>query len=259
MSTSLPLTACSPAAERRLPPPAYAAMPRPRPDAPLDLDLPVRHRLRTFDGRVQFLGQALRGTTMLFTPLFAMWIGCHLRRVERAPDTEHVLTAPQAHLLDLDPGTVVTRREGWLAPHTDRHGRLHLASITSLVHAPRLAADEDAVAALQDGHEPLGALVAGRRTTLQANRLPASPAPTHHASAPGKPTRAVAPEDPWTPAPLLDDCGDVPVMRSVGFLHRDGVPFALAIETVYEVAFERMDVAAVETVLAPLVLGGGVA
>jgi len=177
-----------------------------------------------------------------------MWLGCRLHRVERVPTTEHALTEQQARLLDLDPGTIVRRREGWLMPLTDRRGGLHLAAITSLVYEPRLDLDDDASALLSAGTHPLGALVAGRRTTMAAYHV--SPQLSAHEDAPG---------DPWMPATLPDLPGDVPALRSVGFLHHAGVPFALAAETVYQVGFDRVDVAAVDTYLAPLLAGGGVA
>ncbi|CAL9677579.1 hypothetical protein SUDANB95_07905 (plasmid) [Actinosynnema sp. ALI-1.44] len=254
MSTTVPLPSpTSNAAPGITAEPEHGTVPNPRADT-LDPGQPVHHQLRTFEGRIQFLAQILRGTTMHFTPLLAMWLGCRLRRVQRAPAAEHVLTEAQARLLDLGVGTVVTRREGWLVPQADRHGRVHVAAITSLVFEPRLNLDDDALAELVAGREPLGTLTTGRRTTLAAYRLPGRPAAPHPAVMHGAPVHAVAVDDPWMPAPLPDG-RDVPAMRSVGVLHRDGVPFALAAETVYDLAFDRIDVAAVASYMAPLIAG----
>ncbi|WNV83063.1 hypothetical protein [Umezawaea sp. Da 62-37] len=219
---------------------------------PRDLD-PDPHQsvlpeLRTPEARARFLSRALIGTTLHFTPVLGMWVGCRLRRLERVAITDHALTEQQARLLHLDPGTVVSRREGWLVPATDRRGGLRLAAITSLVYEPRLDLAEDARALLAAGKHPLGTLVTGRRTTITAYPVPSQT--STHEDGPG---------DPWMPAPLPDLAGDVAALRSVGFLHRGGMPFALAAETVYQVGFDRIDVAAVGTFLAPLLAGIGVA
>lgn len=193
-----------------------------------------------YEGRVDYLGDLLRGLRLHFTYILSSWLDCGLRRVARVPDTLHLLTEHEARLLGLPPGTEVVSRRGWMVAENDRYDRVHLASIDSLIHPGRLGLDGPALAEFTAGGTPLGALVAGSRVT-------------HYAF----PVVLGEPEfdDLSMPPALPDDPNDLPVLRSLATLERHGKPFAIAAERIYKPVIEHTNVARVRNLLAPLLDG----
>lgn len=139
-----------------------------------------------------------------FSDALRWWAGFDLRRQPRVPDERYATDRQAALLLDLAPGTLVTRRDGYLISAISSDDPFRLARAVALVHEPALALDSDQRAALRAGAVPLSQILrAAQRATHYALRVAGEP---------------------------LDD---EPALRSRATLLCAGRPVALVRETVY--------------------------
>lgn len=103
------------------------------------------------------------------------WAGFDLARQPRVPDEDYILDNQAALLLDLPPGTSVTRRDGYLVAALPGEG-FRVAAAVTLVHVPALGLDLARRDALRAGTVPLSQLLGGvHRATHYAYRLGGDP------------------------------------------------------------------------------------
>jgi hypothetical protein len=137
------------------------------------LDGELRHRVDT-------LARLVRSAPR-FTDALRWWGGFDLRREPREPDSAHVLDERDALLLDLPPGTDVTRREGYLVS-AGGGTVIRVAEVSALIHTAGMNLDLDQKAALREGTTPLGQVLHGaQRATHYAVRVGGPPVDDHAA------------------------------------------------------------------------------
>jgi hypothetical protein len=110
-----------------------------------------------------------------FSDALRWWAGFELARQPRVPDEDYTLDNQAALLLDLPPGTPVTRRDGYLVAALPGEG-FRVGAAVTLVHIPALALDTEQRDALRTGTVPLSQLLRGvHRATHYAYRLGGDP------------------------------------------------------------------------------------
>lgn len=150
-----------------------------------------------------------------FTDAVRWWAGFALQAEQTAPITRETLTETSARLLDLPPGTPVTRRDLHLiAPAT---GSVFLAAaITELVYEPGLVLTLQTRRALHTGPEPTDLIVPHlHRAVWSVLRPPSDP----HDNQPG--------EQHNEPRP------DTVALHANAILTGSGRPVVLTTDTVY--------------------------
>ena len=110
-----------------------------------------------------------------FTDALRWWAGFDLTREPRVADEDYTLDNEAALLLDLPPGTPVTRRDGYLVA-TPPGEHFRVAAAVALVHVLALALDLAQRDALRAGTVPLSQLLRGaHRATHYAYQLSGDP------------------------------------------------------------------------------------
>jgi hypothetical protein len=116
-----------------------------------------------------------------FTDALRWWAGFDLRREPRIPDQDCHLDDHAALLLDLPPGTRVTRRDGYLVSAIPGES-FRVAAAVALVYQPALALDNEQRTAFRSGTVPLSQILnGGQRATHYACRVAGDPHDDHTA------------------------------------------------------------------------------
>jgi hypothetical protein len=128
--------------------------------------------------RADMLARFVRSATR-FGDALRWWAGFDLVREPRIPDENDIVDNDTALLLDLSPGTPVTRRDGYLVAAITGD-TCRMAAAVALVYEPALALDKDQRAAMRGGTVPLSQILRGmQRATHYAYRLAGDPLDDH--------------------------------------------------------------------------------